>query len=76
MAACVGYRDQLAERHPRLAATLLERLNRAGIREIVVHGERFDPRLHEASGTETPGAPSCTTSSPRPSGGGTPTASA
>ncbi|GAA3414493.1 nucleotide exchange factor GrpE [Streptosporangium vulgare] len=57
VAACVGYRDQLAERHPRLAGTLLEALNRAGVREIVADGERFDPRLHEASGTETAGRP-------------------
>lgn len=55
--ACVGYRDQLAERHPRLAGTLLEALNRAGVREIVADGERFDPRLHEASGTEAAGRP-------------------
>ncbi|GAA4200776.1 hypothetical protein GCM10022252_54470 [Streptosporangium oxazolinicum] len=57
VAACVGYRDQLAERHPRLAGTLLEALNRAGIREIVADGQHFDPRLHEASGTETAGRP-------------------
>ncbi|MEU4831812.1 nucleotide exchange factor GrpE [Streptosporangium sp. NPDC023615] len=50
--ACIGYRDQLAERHPRLAGTLLDGLNRAGVREIVADGQRFDPRLHEASGTE------------------------
>ncbi|GAA0848939.1 hypothetical protein GCM10009525_71280 [Streptosporangium amethystogenes subsp. fukuiense] len=49
--ACVGYRDQLAERHPRLAGTLLEALNRAGVQEIVADGQRFDPRLHEAFGT-------------------------
>ncbi|MGJ6961861.1 nucleotide exchange factor GrpE [Streptosporangium sp. G11] len=55
--ACVGYRDQLAERHPRLAGTLLEALNRAGVREIVADGQRFDPRLHEAAGTETAGRP-------------------
>ncbi|WP_436759849.1 nucleotide exchange factor GrpE [Streptosporangium sp. V21-05] len=55
--ACVGYRDQLAERHPRLAGTLLEALNRAGVRELVADGERFDPRLHEAAGTEAAGRP-------------------
>ncbi|WP_329079161.1 nucleotide exchange factor GrpE [Streptosporangium sp. NBC_01469] len=55
--ACVDYRDQLAERHPRLAGTLLEALNRAGIREIVADGRRFDPRLHEAAGTEPAGRP-------------------
>ncbi|MFF3439328.1 nucleotide exchange factor GrpE [Streptosporangium sp. NPDC002721] len=57
VAACVGYRDQLAERHPRLAGTLLEALNRAGVREIVADGRRFDPRLHEATGTEAAGRP-------------------
>ncbi|GAA3030461.1 nucleotide exchange factor GrpE [Streptosporangium longisporum] len=51
VAACVGYRDQLAERHPRLAGTLLDGLARAGVREVVADGLRFDPRLHEASGT-------------------------
>jgi hypothetical protein len=50
--ACIAYRDQIAERHPQLAGTLLEGLNRAGIREIVADGRRFDPRLHEAFGTE------------------------
>ncbi|MBG0832942.1 nucleotide exchange factor GrpE [Planomonospora sp. ID67723] len=50
--ACIGYRDQIAERHPRLAGTLLDGLNRAGVREIVADGQRFDPRLHEAFGTE------------------------
>ncbi|MEU8381988.1 nucleotide exchange factor GrpE [Streptosporangium sp. NPDC048865] len=55
--ACAGYRDQLAERHPRLAGTLLEALNRAGVREIVADGRRFDPRLHEATGTEATGRP-------------------
>lgn len=55
--ACVGYRDQLAERHPRLAGALLEGLNLAGVREIVADGQRFDPRLHEAFGTEPAGRP-------------------
>ncbi|WP_326639090.1 nucleotide exchange factor GrpE [Streptosporangium sp. NBC_01755] len=55
--ACVGYRDQLAERHPRLAGTLLEALNRAGVQEIVADGQRFDPRLHEAFGTAPAGSP-------------------
>ncbi|MET8048891.1 nucleotide exchange factor GrpE [Streptosporangium sp. NPDC005286] len=55
--ACVGYRDQLAERHPRLAGTLLEALNRAGVQEIVADGQRFDPRLHEAFGTAPADSP-------------------
>ncbi|MFI7053153.1 nucleotide exchange factor GrpE [Streptosporangium canum] len=50
--ACIGCRDQIAERHPRLADTLLDGLNRAGVREIVADGQRFDPRVHEAFGTE------------------------
>lgn len=50
--ACIGCRDQIAERHPRLAGTLLDGLNRAGVREIVADGQRFDPRVHEAFGTE------------------------
>ncbi|GAA3447376.1 nucleotide exchange factor GrpE [Planomonospora venezuelensis] len=50
--ACIGCRDQIAERHPRLADRLLAGLNRAGVREIVADGQRFDPRLHEAFGTE------------------------
>ncbi|OUC94712.1 nucleotide exchange factor GrpE [Streptosporangium minutum] len=50
--ACIGCRDQIAERHPRLAGTLLDGLNRAGVREIVADGQRFDPRAHEAFGTE------------------------
>ncbi|MEU1733165.1 nucleotide exchange factor GrpE [Streptosporangium sp. NPDC020145] len=50
--ACIGYRDQIAERHPRLADTLGDGLNRAGVREIVPDGQRFDPRLHEAFGSE------------------------
>ncbi|GHH71276.1 hypothetical protein GCM10017673_24540 [Streptosporangium violaceochromogenes] len=50
--ACIGCRDQIAERHPRLSGLLLEGLNRAGVREIVADGHRFDPRLHEAFGTE------------------------
>lgn len=50
--ACIGCRDQIAERHPRLAGTLLDGLNRAGVREVVADGQRFDPRVHEAFGTE------------------------
>ncbi|MEU7987227.1 nucleotide exchange factor GrpE [Streptosporangium canum] len=50
--ACIGCRDQIAERHPRLAGTLLDGLNRAGVREIVADGQRFDPRVHEAFGIE------------------------
>ncbi|MBB4919523.1 nucleotide exchange factor GrpE [Streptosporangium saharense] len=50
--ACIGCRDQVAERHPRLADVLGDGLNRAGVREIVPDGQRFDPRLHEAFGTE------------------------
>ncbi|WP_051864488.1 nucleotide exchange factor GrpE [Streptosporangium roseum] len=50
--ACIGCRDQIAERHPGLAGTLLDGLNRAGVREIVADGQRFDPRVHEAFGTE------------------------
>lgn len=50
--ACIGCRDQIAERHPRLSGLLLEGLNRAGVREIVADGQRFDPRLHEAFGIE------------------------
>ncbi|WP_068924088.1 nucleotide exchange factor GrpE [Planobispora rosea] len=50
--ACIGYRDQIAERHPQLAGTLLDGLHRAGVREIVADGRPFDPRLHEAFGTE------------------------
>ncbi|GAA3101425.1 nucleotide exchange factor GrpE [Streptosporangium carneum] len=50
--ACIGCRDQIAERHPQLSGTLLDGLNRAGIQEIVADGQRFDPRLHEAFGTE------------------------
>ncbi|MFI6453548.1 nucleotide exchange factor GrpE [Streptosporangium amethystogenes] len=57
VAACVGYQDQLAERHPRLAGTLLEALNRAGVQEIVADGQRFDPRLHEAFGTAPADSP-------------------
>ncbi|MEV7009017.1 nucleotide exchange factor GrpE [Streptosporangium sp. NPDC051022] len=55
--ACIGYRDQIAERHPRLADTLMEGLSRAGVQEIVADGRRFDPRLHEAFGTEPTGRP-------------------
>ncbi|GIH99938.1 nucleotide exchange factor GrpE [Planobispora takensis] len=49
---CIDYWDQIAERHPQLAGTLLDGLNRAGVRQIVADGQRFDPRLHEAFGTE------------------------
>ncbi|MBB2915264.1 hypothetical protein FHS43_006584 [Streptosporangium becharense] len=52
VAACIAYRDQIAERHPQLAATLLEGLDRAGVRELVADGQRFDPRAHEAFGVE------------------------
>ncbi|WP_449066491.1 nucleotide exchange factor GrpE, partial [Planomonospora algeriensis] len=50
--ACIDCRDQIDERHPRLSGLLLDGLNRAGVREIVADGQRFDPRLHEAFGTE------------------------
>ncbi|MEV8638369.1 nucleotide exchange factor GrpE [Streptosporangium sp. NPDC051023] len=50
--ACIGYRDQISERHPRLADRLMEGLNLAGVQEIIADGQRFDPRLHEAFGTE------------------------
>ncbi|GAT68598.1 co-chaperone GrpE [Planomonospora sphaerica] len=50
--ACIDCRDQIDERHPRLSGMLLDGLNRAGVREILADGQRFDPRLHEAFGTE------------------------
>ncbi|GAA3151758.1 hypothetical protein GCM10010466_48500 [Planomonospora alba] len=50
--ACIDCRDQVEERHPHLSGLLLDGLNRAGVREIVADGERFDPRRHEAFGTE------------------------
>ncbi|MGW4423754.1 nucleotide exchange factor GrpE [Streptosporangium sp. NPDC004631] len=55
--SCIGCLDQIAERHPRLAGTLLDALHRAGVREIVADGRRFDPRLHEAFGTEPTARP-------------------
>lgn len=55
--SCIGCLDQIAERHPLLAGTLLDALSRAGVREIVADGRRFDPRLHEAFGTEPTARP-------------------
>ncbi|GII27615.1 nucleotide exchange factor GrpE [Planotetraspora mira] len=46
--ACIRFRDQLGERHPFLAARLLEALGTAGVHEIRADGQPFDGRVHEA----------------------------
>ncbi|GAA1294262.1 hypothetical protein Psi02_41850 [Planotetraspora silvatica] len=46
--ACIRFRDQLSERHPFLAARLLDALGTAGVHEIRADGQPFDGRVHEA----------------------------
>ncbi|MEV5409265.1 nucleotide exchange factor GrpE [Thermopolyspora sp. NPDC052614] len=48
VSACIRYRDQLEDRHPALAARLLDALRAVGVHEVVADGQRFDARIHEA----------------------------
>ncbi len=49
--AAIRFRDQLDDRDPRLAQSLLDALRAAGVRETVVEGARVDGRLHEVVGS-------------------------